>query len=197
MTELVCELIISLDGFARGQHSPAYYGYYGPDFADWIETNTAVPHRMLIGRRTYAVLNGLPAEVRDEGWKRMATTPGWLFSRTLEETDWPGLKVVRDDLVGFVREQKRTDGSELRTLGSLSLVRQLLTAGLVDRLKLVVCPLVLPQTGIEPTFEGLPDMGFDLVSTGFWMGASCFWNIDRQGRRRTAPSRKSPGSGCL
>ena len=51
-----------------------------------------------------------------------------------------GAKVVRDDLVGFVRELKRTDGPELRTLGSLSLVRQLLVAGLVDRLKLVVCP---------------------------------------------------------
>jgi dihydrofolate reductase len=120
---------------------------------------------MLLGRRTYEALEGLPAEVRDDGWKTMTTTPGWLFSRTLEATYWPGLKVVRDDLVGFVRELKRTDGSELRTLGSLSLVRQLLVAGLVDRLKLVVCPLILPQTGIEPIFKGLPDMGFDLVST--------------------------------
>ena len=165
MTELVCELIVSLDGFARGQRSPAYYGYFGPDFADWNKTNTAVPHRMLIGRRTYEMLNGLPAEVRDEGWNRMTTTPGWLFSRTLEATDWPGLNVVHDDLVGFVRERKHTDGPELRTLGSLSLVRQLLAAGLVDRFKLVVCPLVLPQTGVEATFEGLPDMGFDLLST--------------------------------
>ncbi len=165
MPELVCELIVSLDGFARGQRSPAYYGYFGPDFADWIKTNTAVPHRMLIGRRTYEALEGLPAEVRDAGWKTTTTTPGWLFSRTLEATNWPRLEVVHADLVGFVRELKRTDGSELRTLGSLSLVRQLLAAGLVDRLKLVVCPLVLAQTGIEPTFEGLPDMGFDLLST--------------------------------
>jgi len=29
------------------------------------------------------------------------------------------------------------------------------------------------------------------------MGASCFWNIDRQGRRHTARSRKSLGLGCL
>ncbi len=165
MPELVCELIVSLDGFARGQHSPAYFGYLGPDFADWIKTNTAVPHRMLIGRRTYEAMEVLPAEARDEGWTRTTTTPGWLFSRTLEATNWPGLKVVRADLVSCVRELKRTDGSELRTLGSLSLVRQLLAAGLVDRLKLVVCPLVLPRTGSEPTFEGLPDMGFDLLST--------------------------------
>jgi dihydrofolate reductase len=165
MTELVCELIVSLDGFARGQRSPAYYGYSGPDVADWINTNTAVPHRMLIGRKTYEMLNGLPADVQDEGWKRTTTTPGWLFSRTLKTTNWPGPKVVRDDLIGFVRELKHADGPELRTLGSLSLVHQLLTAGLVDRFKLVVCPLVLPQTGVEPIFEGLPDMGFDLLSS--------------------------------
>jgi hypothetical protein len=58
MPELVCELIVSLDGFARGQRSPGYFGYFGPEFADWIKTNTAVPHRMLIGRRTYEALDG-------------------------------------------------------------------------------------------------------------------------------------------
>lgn len=124
MTELVCELIITVDGFARGQRSPPYYGYSGPDFDDWIKTNTAIPHRMLIGRKTYEMLNGLPAEVRDEGWERTTTTPGWLLSRTLEAADWPGLQVVHDDLVGFVREIKQTDGPELRILGSLSLIHQ-------------------------------------------------------------------------
>jgi dihydrofolate reductase len=109
MSELVCELIISLDGFARGQRSPAYYGYSGPDFNDWIKTNTAVPHRMLIGRKTYEMLNGLPTEVRDEGWDRTTKNPSWLFSRNLEAANWSGLEVVHDDLVGFVRGQKRTD----------------------------------------------------------------------------------------
>ncbi|SRR6266511_2315840 len=120
---------------------------------------------MLIGRKPYEMLNRLPAEVRDEGWNRTTTTPGWLFSRTIKATNWPGLKVIHEDVVDFVRELRGTDGPELRTLGSLSLVRQLLAAGVVDRLKLVICPLVLPQTAVEPTFEGLPDMGFDLLST--------------------------------
>jgi dihydrofolate reductase len=164
MSELVCELIISLDGFAGSQRSPGYFGYFGPDFDNWIKTNMALPHRMLIGRKTYEIMNGIPAEARDEGTQTMMKTQGWLFSKTLKKSDWPGLKVVSDDLVGFVRELKRTDGPELRTLGSMSLVRQLLVAGLVDRLKLVVCPLILPKTGIEPTFEGLLDTGFDLVS---------------------------------
>jgi dihydrofolate reductase len=165
MSELVCELIVSLDGFAGGQRSPAYFGYFGPDFADWIETNTSMSHRMIIGRRTYEALATPPDEARDLGWQRMVYTPGFLFSRTLETTDWPRLKIVRDDLVAFVRELKRDQGPELRVLGSLSLVRQLLAAGLVNRLKLVICPLVLPQTGSDPIFEGLPDTGFDMLST--------------------------------
>lgn len=165
MPELVCELIISLDSFARGQRSPGYFGYSGPEFDTWLATNDAVPHRMLIGRTTYELLNDLPDEAKDDAWATMTTRPGWLFSTTLQTADWTGLQLVSQDVVGFVRELKRTDGSELRTVGSLSLVRQLLEAGLVDRLKLVICPLVLPQTGVEPTFAGLPDLSFDLVST--------------------------------
>jgi dihydrofolate reductase len=165
MPEVVCELIVSLDGFAKGQRSPGYFGYDGPEFNKWINTNVAAPHRNLVGRRTYELLSDLPTDQRDESWHAMAETPGWLFSRTLETSQWPGLSVIRDDMVQFVRALKSKDGSELRTIGSLSVVHQLLEAGLVDRLKLVVCPLILPQSGAEPSFAGLPDMGFDLVSS--------------------------------
>jgi dihydrofolate reductase len=124
-----------------------------------------MPYRMLMGGQDIRSLAALPAEAPGDVWQRMISTPGWLFSSTLETTDWPGLKIVRDDLVSFARGLKRHDGPELRTLGNLSLIRQLLAAGLVDCLKLVVCPLVLPQTGAEPIFAALPDTGFDLLST--------------------------------
>jgi len=75
---------------------------------------------MILGRRTYEALAGLPYEARDEGWASMTSTPGWLFSRTLRATDWPRLEVVNEDLVEFVREMKGTEGPELRTLGSVS-----------------------------------------------------------------------------
>lgn len=165
MRKLVSELIVSLDGFARGHRSPGYFGFFGPDFAEWIKTNTAAPHETLIGRRTYVALEEVPPEARDEGYHTMRATTGWLFSRTLRKSDWPRLKLVRDDVVGLVRELKRSEGPELRTLGSLSLVRHLLEAGLVDRLKLVVAPLILPKSGMERIYEGLPDLAFTLIST--------------------------------
>ena len=53
--------------------------------------------------------------------------------------------------------------TDLRTIGSLSLVSQLLGAGLVDRLRLLVFPLIAGETGQEPAFARLPDIGLDLV----------------------------------
>lgn len=165
MPELICELIISLDGMARGARSPGYYGYAGPEFMGWIRSNAAAPHRMLLGRRTYEMLNAIPEDARDEGWRTMVATPGWMFSRTLDAAEWPAVQVVHDDAVAFVRDEKARAGSELRTLGSLSLVQQLLTAGLVDRLRLMVCPLIVPDTGMEPLFRNVPDVGLELVGS--------------------------------
>jgi dihydrofolate reductase len=164
MTEVISELIVSLDMCARGTQSPGYYGYSGPEFDAWLATNNAKPHRKLIGRKTYDLLNSLPAEARDDGWRKSTQQPGFLFSRTLKSCDWPGVELVRGDMVDFVRKLKHDDGSELRVLGSLSVMRQLLEAGLLDRLRLLICPLVVPKTGVEPVFEDLPDLAFALSS---------------------------------
>lgn len=165
MPQLVSELIVSLDNCARGTKSPAYYGYSGPELASWLEENGQRPHRALLGRNTYEMLNDLPNEARDEGWQKMTEQPGFLFSRTLESCNWPGLEVVRDDMVDFVRRLKQDSGPELRVLGSISIMRQLVTSGLLDVLRLIVCPLILPKTGTERIFEGLDDIGFELTST--------------------------------
>jgi dihydrofolate reductase len=164
MPALISELIVSLDMCARGTKSPGYFGYSGPQFDAWIAANNAKPHRKLMGRKTYELLNSLSPEARDEGWHQTSRQPGYLFSRTLETCDWPGLQIVRDDMVGFVRKLKQDDGSELRVLGSLSIMRQLIEAGLLDELRLMVCPLVLPKTGVEHFFEGLVDIAFTLSS---------------------------------
>jgi riboflavin biosynthesis pyrimidine reductase len=45
-------------------------------------------------------------------------------------------------------------------------VKALMGAGLVDRLRLVVFPLILGETGREPLFAGYPDISLELVGTG-------------------------------
>ncbi len=165
MPQLISELIVSLDMKARGLKSPGYYGYLGPDFQAWLNTNNAKPHRTLMGRRTYELMNTLPDAVKDEGWHKTTQRPGYLFSRTLKKSEWPGLELVSGDMLELARKLKQDGGTELRVLGSLSVMRQLVAANLLDVLRLMVCPLAVPVSGIEPTFEGLDDLALDLAST--------------------------------
>lgn len=162
MARLISELIVSLDMQAAGTQSPGYFGYLGPQFADALRRTKAEPHRTLIGRKTYDVLNSVPEQAQDEGWRKTTEEPGYLFSHTLHAVEWPGLQLIKSDMIKFVRELKADDGPELRVLGSLSIARQLAEAKLLDLMRLYVCPLVLPETGKERVFDGWGDTAFAL-----------------------------------
>ena len=161
MSELIADLFISVDGCAKGSHSPAFFGFGGPDLDRWIRGQMKRPQRHIMGRKTYAALAALPEPVHDEGSFSLAATPTTVFSRTLQAVSWPHA-TISDDLVGTVGRLK-AGYTDLRTIGSLSLVSQLLQAGLVDRLRLLVFPLIVGETGQEPAFAQLPDIGLDLV----------------------------------
>ena len=165
MGKLISELIVSVDGCARGTRSPAYYGYGGPEFMEWLTQKAKQPHRQVVGRKTYEMLNMLPEEFHDDSYRRMTETGGWMFSRTLPSSDWPGLKPVGDDAVEFLKNAKREMDDEIRLIGSLSIVRELAKAGCLDTLRLIICPLALPDSGAEPVFAGMGDIQFELEGT--------------------------------
>lgn len=162
-TTVIADLFVSADGFAKGEHSPGYFGYFGPDLDRWITEEQQRPHHAVMGRRTYEALAEVPAEARDEGYERMTRLPTTVFSRTLESTEWPGATVERRDAVTVVRERKAADDVPLRTTGSISIVRQLIDAALVDRLRLMVFPLLVGPSGSEPVFEGVGEGELELV----------------------------------
>ena len=60
---------------------------------------------------------------------------------------------------------KRRDQRPLRTVGSISLCRSLLGAGLVNRVRVVVFPVITGATGKDRLFEGYPDIALDLVES--------------------------------
>lgn len=161
---VIADLFISADGFAKGEHSPGYFGYSGPDLHRWItEEQERQPQHVLMGRRTYELLAGLPEEARDDSYRAMSNQPTTVFSRTITSTEWPGATVESRDLLERVRDLKESSDVPLRTVGSLSIVKQLVNAGLVDRLRLMVFPLVVGASGAEPWFEGLDEGELELV----------------------------------
>jgi dihydrofolate reductase len=160
---LIADLFVSVDGWARGENSPGYFGYYGPDLGRWIDEASSRPQHVLMGRRTYEALDSVPSEARDEGYQRMTRLPVTVFSRTLTSVEWPGASIESRNLVESVRELKQTADTPIRTMGSLSVVKQLLNAGLVDRLRLMVFPLLVGPGGREAMFDGVDETDLALV----------------------------------
>jgi dihydrofolate reductase len=72
--------------------------------------------------------------------------------------------------VTAVRALKEESPLELRTLGSVSLCRSLLTAGLVDRFRVVIFPVMTGKTGDDRIYDGYPDVGLELVESHTFEG---------------------------
>lgn len=163
MRSLTADLFLTVDGFARGENSPAFFGYDGPDLASWIGEQMSSPHVIVMGANTYRLLAGMSNQVDDDP---MAAVPKVVFSRSLQPpVDWPNTTLIADDAAAAMPALKDEDGAPLRVIGSISLVRSLLRLGLLDRLRLMVFPQVLGDSGREPAFAGLPDLTLRLDST--------------------------------
>jgi len=88
-----------------------------------------------------------------------------VFSSTLTEPlSWPNTQLITQNPVEAVREMK-DKGTSMRTLGSLTLCRSLLKAGLVDRFRVVVFPVITGSTGSDRIYDGYPDVSLDMVDS--------------------------------
>jgi dihydrofolate reductase len=89
-----------------------------------------------------------------------------VFSASLEEPlTWANTTLVRGDAVQAVRVMKEEGSGILSTLGSVSLSRSLLRAGIVDRFRVVMFPVITGATGAERIYDGYPDVALDMVSS--------------------------------
>ena len=89
-----------------------------------------------------------------------------VFSSTLQPPlSWANTRLISEDAVEAVRQMKQEGNSPMRTLGSLSLCRSLLKAGLVDRFRVVVFPVITGSTGSDRIYDGYPDVALDMVAS--------------------------------
>ncbi|MYR41933.1 dihydrofolate reductase family protein [Streptomyces sp. SID5910] len=167
MSGLMVDFIISLDGYASADGWPGLWGMGGPEYLAWLDTDDHKRHTSLMGATTYRLMSRFAAEMPDDpGFAGLTAMPKVVFSRTLEAPlSWGSTELVREDAVAAVRDMKQRDAGPLRTLGSLSLSRSLLTAGLVDRFRVVVFPVITGATGKERIFDAYPDVALDLVDS--------------------------------
>ena len=165
MPSLMVDFIVSLDGYGGADGWPGYWGMEGPEYLAWIKEDEQTEHTTLMGATTYRLMSGYAAEMPDDpGLAALTALPKVVFSSSLKEPlSWANTELVDGDAVEAVQEMKRGNSVSLRTLGSLSLCRSLLEAGVVDRFRVVVFPVITGATGKDRIFDEYPDIALDLV----------------------------------
>lgn len=168
MRRLVVIEFLTVDGVMQGLGSPEedtdggfVHGGWGAPYAEAIHEAVAAdgPPRTsayLFGRRTYEKMAAFWPHQSDENpmARQLNEAPKHVVTRTLTDLGWAGARVLPAPLEPAVRALKAESDGDIAVLGSGRLVHQLMSAGLVDALRLFVHPLLL-GTG-KRLFGGLP-----------------------------------------
>jgi dihydrofolate reductase len=177
MQELIVDCITSLDGYGAAEGWPGWWGLQGPEYLGWLGEQPERDYTILMGANTYRLMSGFAAESEasetgeprtdeDAATDELANASKVVFSSTLQAPlSWPNTRLINGDAVEAVQAMKRDGTSPMRTLGSLSLCRSLLKAGLVDRFRVVVFPVITGSTGRDRIYDGYPDVSLDMVAS--------------------------------
>ncbi len=174
MSGLIVDFITSLDGYGAAEGWPGWWGMEGPEYLGWLEEQPEGDYTVLMGATTYRLMSGFSEDVAGGGSDDeesgalvgLAAVDKVVFSSTLAEPlTWPNSTLVSTDAVEAVRAMKTEDDRSMRTIGSVSLCRSLLRAGLVDRYRVVVFPVITGATGQDRIYDGYPDVGLEMIDS--------------------------------
>jgi dihydrofolate reductase len=176
MQELLVDFITSLDGYGAAEGWPGWWGLEGPEYLGWLGQQPERDYRILMGANTYRLMSGFASQSgtaesdlrsdEEASVNELANASKVVFSSTLQPPlSWPNTRLISEDAVKAVRAMKREGSSPMRTLGSLTLCRSLLKAGLVDRFRVVVFPVITGSTGRDRIYDGYPDVALDMVAS--------------------------------
>jgi dihydrofolate reductase len=176
MQELMIDFITSLDGYGTAEGWPGWWGLEGPQYLGWLAEEPS-DFTTLMGANTYRLMYGFVEQLETldpeeaGSMDELTNASKVVFSSTLQDPlPWANTRLVNGDAVEAVTEMKRDGDSPLHTLGSISLCRSLLEAGLVDRFRVVVFPVITGRTGTGRIYDGYPDVALDMVDSRIFDG---------------------------
>ena len=159
MRELIVNTWTTLDGVVQAPSYPdedtsggfRHGGWHSPFLEDvsrasFLESITTAGC-FLFGRGTYeSFASHWPTASKEEAplAEPFNSLPKFVVSRTLTAPlAWNNSQLVKGDVEAGVIELKKASGDDVHVFGSPALVQFLLARGLVDRLKLMIDPVVV------------------------------------------------------
>jgi len=187
MRQLVVSTFLTLDGVMQAPGGPgeddsggfAHGGWTVPYFDEQVgafmgELMTP-PFDLVLGRRTYDIFAAYwPHASEEEGAGPLNDATKYVASRGLPTLSWERSVLIEGDVAEGIAALKEQDGPQLQVHGSQNLLQTLIRAGLVDRYRLLVFPVVL-GSGKRLFADGTIPSALRLVSstvsgTGVVMG---------------------------
>ncbi len=141
---------VTLNGNLEGVNRDISWHRHGAEENEYAMEGLRSDSILLFGRVTYEMMAGYwpsPEALKNspamaEGMNRAEKI---VFSRTLEKAGWSNTRVIKNDIVGEVRDLKQAPGKDMTILGSGSIVTQFADAGLIDEYQIMVDPVVLGE----------------------------------------------------
>ncbi|MEU5531458.1 dihydrofolate reductase family protein [Micromonospora chersina] len=147
MAKVISTLFISADGVAEIDPD-WHFPYFDENMGRAVGEDYDTADVMLIGRETYDSFAGAWPDREAAGGedavfaKQLGDMRKVVVSRQQLEFSWRNSELMKGDLVDAVTALKADAGSRgILIPGSISVVQQLLAAGLVDELRLLVHPV--------------------------------------------------------
>lgn len=144
MRKLTAGLFHSIDGAVEAPDQ-WQFDQFDDDLGAMLGAILGRVDTVIMGRKGYEEWAGYwPNAQQDEFFGKFINgVPKHVASRTLSAPlAWSNSSLIAGDLDAFVRDLKAQDGGEISVMASISVVRHLFLAGLLDELTLITHPVI-------------------------------------------------------
>jgi dihydrofolate reductase len=168
--KITAGLFISLDGVVEAPDQ-WHFPYFNEEMGAAVDASLGQADTMLFGRKTYDSFAGAWPEREAAGGEdahfaqKLGDARKIVVSNQQLEFTWRNSEQLQGDLVEAVNALKNEPGDgTIAMSGSVSVIRQLLAAGLLDELHLLVHPIAV-RKGMRLFDEGDETIPLELISS--------------------------------
>ena len=188
MSKLIMWNLTTLDGMFEGPQpwQLDFHLYaWGEELERFSQEQAREVEGLIFGRRTYEGMAAHWSAAEGAIADFMNTVPKYVFSRTLERTDWSNTTLMRGDAAGEVGRLKQSSRKDLFVFGSADLSRTLIGHGLFDEYRIGIVPVTIGEG--SPLFKpGSTPLQLQLHETRA-LGNRCYLMCYRPGAAAASP----------
>jgi dihydrofolate reductase len=166
--KLIVTEFLTLDGVMEAPEKWSFK-YWSDAVGKFKRDELFATGSLLLGAKTYETFAGAwPTRQDKEGFAdRMNSLPKYVVSESLKEVAWTNSRLIKGNVAEEIAKLKREPGQDIVVHGSRTLVQFLMKHGLVDRLHLLVFPVLrgggarLFDEGTQATLDLIEVKAFD------------------------------------